>query len=44
MRQDLSQGLRDAKGTQHDDDADIPKVLQCFVWSNTLFQICDQNS
>ena len=36
----LGQGL---KGTlephNDDDDADILKVVQCFVWSNTLFQI-----
>ena len=44
MRQDLGQGLEGALGTQNDNDADIPKVWQCFVWSNTLFQICDQNS
>ena len=41
MRQDLSQGFKNALGAQN--DADIPKVLQCFVWSNTLFQIYDQN-
>ena len=25
-------------------DADILKVVQCFVWSNSLFLIYDQNS
>ena len=29
--QDLSQELKDALGTQNDDDAYISKVLQCFV-------------
>ena len=38
MRQDLGQGLEDALGPQNDDDADVPKVLLCSVWSNTLFQ------
>ena len=33
----LSQGLQDALEPQNDDDADILKVVQCFVWSNTLF-------
>ena len=33
----LSQGLEDALEPQNDDDdADIPKVVQCFVWSNTF--------
>ena len=36
MRQDLGQGLVDALGPQNDDNADIPKVLRCFVWSDTL--------
>ena len=44
MRQDLGQGLQHALEPQNDDDADIPNMLQCFVWSNTLFQIYDQNS
>ena len=39
----LGQELKDALEPQNDDDADILKVLQCFVWSNTLFQIYDQN-
>ena len=33
MRQALGQELEDALGPQNDDDADIPKVLHCFVWS-----------
>ena len=37
------QVLDDALQPQKDDDADILKVLQCFVWSNTL-QVYDQNS
>ena len=36
------QGLEDALEPQN--DADILKVWQCFVWSNTHFQIYDQNS
>ena len=41
----FSQGLKNALEPQKDDDdADILKVLQCFVRSNTLFQIYDQNS
>ena len=44
MRQDLGQLLEDDLGPQNNDDADTPKVLQCFVWSDTLFQIYDQNS
>ena len=36
------QELEDA--LEHQNDDDILKVLQCFVWSNTLFQINDQNS
>ena len=36
MRQALGQGLEDALEPQNDNDADIPKMLQCFVWSNTL--------
>ena len=40
----LGQELEDALEPQNDDDADILKVLQCFVSSNTLFQIYDQNS
>ena len=42
----LGQGLEDALESQTDDvdDADILKVVQCFVWSNTLFLIYDQNS
>ena len=28
----LGQGLQDALGPQNDDDIDILKVLQCFVW------------
>ena len=42
----LGQGLEDASEPQNDDvdDADILKVVQCFVWSNTLFLIYDQNS
>ena len=35
------QELKDALEHQNDD---ILKVLQCFVWSNTLFLIYDQNS
>ena len=37
------QVLEDALGPQND-DADILKVMQCFVWSCTFFQIYDQNS
>ena len=29
---------------EYQNDADILKVLQCFVKSNTLFQLYDQNS
>ena len=39
----LSQGREDALEPQND-DADILKVVQCFVWSNTLFLSYDQNS
>ena len=40
----IGQGLENALEPQNDDDdADILKVLQCFVGSNTL-QIYDQNS
>ena len=39
----LGQGLEDALEPQND-DADILKVVQCFVWSNTLFLFYDQNS
>ena len=38
------QVFEDALEPQNDDDDDILKVVQCFVCSNTLFQICDQNS
>ena len=38
----LGQGLEDALEPQN--DADILKVWQCLVWSNTHFQIYDQNS
>ena len=38
------QVLEDALEPQNDDDTDILKVMQCFVWSNFLFQIYDQNS
>ena len=38
-------GLEDALEPHNDDhDADILKVVQCFVWSNTLFLIYDRNS
>ena len=41
----LIQELKDALEPQDDDDdADILKVVQYFVWSNVLFLICDQNS
>ena len=42
----LGQGLEDALEPQNDDvdDADILKVVLCFVWSNTLFLIYDQYS
>ena len=41
----LSQGLQDDVEPQNDDDdADILKAVPCFVRSNTLFQIYDQNS
>ena len=33
------QGLVDALEPQNDDDAGILKVLQGFVWSNTLFKL-----
>ena len=36
----LGQGLEDALEPQN--DADILKVWQCLVWSNTHFQIYDQ--
>ena len=39
----LGQGLEDALEPQND-DVDILKVVRCFVWSNTLFLIYDQNS
>ena len=39
----LGQALEDALEPQND-DADFLKVVQCFVWSNTLFLIYDQNS
>ena len=39
----LGQGLKDALEPQND-DVDIFEVVQCFVWSNTLFLIYDQNS
>ena len=39
----LSQGFENALEPQND-DADILKVVQCFVWSSTLFLIYDQNS
>ena len=32
----MRQNHEDAWGTQNVDDADIPEVLQCFVWSNNL--------
>ena len=42
---DLGQEFENALELQNDDDdADILKVVQCFVWSNTLFPIYDQNS
>ena len=41
----LGQGFKNALEPQNDDDdTDILKVVQCFVWSNTLFLIYDQNS
>ena len=40
----MMQVLEDALEPQNDDDTDILKVMQCFVWSNFLFQIYDQNS
>ena len=41
----LGQGREDAVEPQNDDnDDDILKVAQCFVWSNTLFLVYDQNS
>ena len=40
----LGQGLQNAVEPLHDNDADILKVVQRFLWSNTLFQIYDQNS
>ena len=39
----LGQGFENALEPQND-YADILKVVQCFVWSNTLFLIYDQNS
>ena len=39
----LNQGFENVLEPQNDDD-DILKVVQCFVWSNTLFLIYDQNS
>ena len=39
----LGQEFENALEPQNDDD-DILKVVQCFVWSNTLFLIYDQNS
>ena len=38
MRKDLGQGLKDALGPQNNVDADIPKVLRCFIRSNTFFK------
>ena len=41
----LGQRFKNALEPQNDDDdADILKVVQCFVWSNTLFLIYNQNS
>ena len=41
----LGQGFENALELQSDDDeVDILKVVQCFVWSNILFLIYDQNS
>ena len=37
----LGQGLEDACEPRN--DPDILKVLQCFVWSKTLFLIYNQN-
>ena len=40
----LGLGFENALEPQRDkDDADILKVVQCFVWSNILFLIYDQN-
>ena len=39
----LGQGRENALKPQND-DADNLKVVQCFVWSNTLFLIYDKNS
>ena len=39
----LGQGLEDALEPQNDADI-LLKVWQCFVWSNTHFQIYDQKS
>ena len=39
----LGQGLEDALALKNVDDG-ILKVVECFVWSNTLFLICHQNS
>ena len=39
----LGQGFENALEPQND-DADILKVVRCFVWSNTLFLIYDKNS
>ena len=38
------QGLEDVVESHNHDDAYTLKVLECFVWSNTFFQIEDQNS
>ena len=42
----LGQALENALEPQNDDvdDADILEVVQCFIWSNTLFLIYDQYS
>ena len=41
----LGKGFENALEPQNDDDdADILNVVQCFIWSNTLFLIYDQNS
>ena len=41
----LGQGFENALEPQNDDDdADILNVVQCFIRSNTLFLIYDQNS
>ena len=42
---DLGQEFENALEPQNDDDdTDILKVVQSFLWSNTLFPIYDQNS